>query len=173
MAFLPLGSSDHIIVSVSVDFPYSSKVGAPFHCTAFDYSCDDRNGFLAHIRDGLREDIFNQVLLLLPLNLVDLEVFSFFCTNRTNPQCLRPSSSAPVMDAEGFLNLSKLLLLMKQGSLSPSRNLIYVTLQDHRWYSQQGLLVIPFLVSFPKILSFKAKLFGESFSRKSNFVQYY
>ena len=34
MAFHPLGNSDHVVVSVSID-------DAPFHCIAFDYSCDD------------------------------------------------------------------------------------------------------------------------------------
>ena len=41
MAFLPLGNSDHAVVSVSIDFPSNSQQDAPFHCIAFDYSHAD------------------------------------------------------------------------------------------------------------------------------------
>ena len=38
MAFSPLGNSDHIVVSVSIDFPINSKQDTPFHRVAYDYS---------------------------------------------------------------------------------------------------------------------------------------
>ena len=38
MAFPPLGNSDHVIVSVSIDFPINSKRDALFHRRAYDYS---------------------------------------------------------------------------------------------------------------------------------------
>ena len=38
MAFPPLGNSDHIVVSVSIDFPSNSQRDAPFHRIADDYS---------------------------------------------------------------------------------------------------------------------------------------
>ena len=41
MAFPPLGNSDHVVVSVSIDFPSNSQRDAPFHCIAYDYSCRD------------------------------------------------------------------------------------------------------------------------------------
>ena len=41
MAFPPLGNSDDVVVSVSVDFPTKSQQDAPFHCIAYDYSCTD------------------------------------------------------------------------------------------------------------------------------------
>ena len=31
MAFLPLGNSDHVVVTVSIDFPSNSRLDAPFH----------------------------------------------------------------------------------------------------------------------------------------------
>ena len=34
MAFPPLGSSDHRVVSVSIDFPSNSQWDAPFYCIA-------------------------------------------------------------------------------------------------------------------------------------------
>ena len=49
MAFLPLGNSDHVHISVSIDFPINSKQDAPFHCIAYDYSCADRDGLCDHL----------------------------------------------------------------------------------------------------------------------------
>ena len=36
-ALFPLRNSDHVVVSVSVDFPLNSKWDALFHCIAYDY----------------------------------------------------------------------------------------------------------------------------------------
>ena len=38
MGFPPLGNSDHVVVTVSIDFLSNSQQYAPFLCTAFDYS---------------------------------------------------------------------------------------------------------------------------------------
>ena len=38
MAFPPLGSSDHVVISVSIDFPSNSQWDDSFHCIAYDYS---------------------------------------------------------------------------------------------------------------------------------------
>ena len=35
-AFPPLGNSDDVVVSVSIDFPINSKWDAPFHRIAYD-----------------------------------------------------------------------------------------------------------------------------------------
>ena len=58
MAFPPLGNCDHVIVSVSIDFPSYSQCDAPFHYIAFDYSHADRDGLCDHLRDVPWEDIF-------------------------------------------------------------------------------------------------------------------
>ena len=58
MAFRPLGNSDHVVVSVSIDFPSNSQQDAPFHCIAYDYSCADWDGLRDHLRDVPWEDIF-------------------------------------------------------------------------------------------------------------------
>ena len=39
--FPPLGNSDHVVVSVSIDFPTNSQGDAPFHRIAYDYSHAD------------------------------------------------------------------------------------------------------------------------------------
>ena len=58
MAFTPLGNSDHVVVSVSIDFPINSKQDVPFHCLAYDYSCADWDVFCDHLRDVLWEFVF-------------------------------------------------------------------------------------------------------------------
>ena len=58
MAFPPLGNSDHIVVSVSIDFPSNSQWDAPFDRIAYDYSHADSGGLCDHLRDVPWEDIF-------------------------------------------------------------------------------------------------------------------
>ena len=59
MAFPSLGNSDHVVVSVSIDFPSNSQQDAPFHHIAPDYfSCADWAGLHDHLRDVPWEDIF-------------------------------------------------------------------------------------------------------------------
>ena len=58
MAFPPLGNSDHVVVSVSIDFPSNSQWDAPFHCIGYDYSCADWDGCYDHLRDVPWENIF-------------------------------------------------------------------------------------------------------------------
>ena len=38
MVFPPLRNCDHVVVSVSIDFPSNSQRDALFHCTTYDYS---------------------------------------------------------------------------------------------------------------------------------------
>ena len=58
MAFPPLGNSDHVVVSVSIDFPTNSQWDAQFHRIAYDYSCAGWDGLCDHLRDVPWEDIF-------------------------------------------------------------------------------------------------------------------
>ena len=58
MAFPPLVNFDHVVVSVSTDFPISSKQDAPFHCMAYDHSRADWDGLRDYLRDVSCEDIF-------------------------------------------------------------------------------------------------------------------
>ena len=67
MTFPPLGNSDNVVVSVSIDFLINSKQDALFHCVAYDYSCGDWNGLCDHLRDV---PSLNSVLLLLLVNSV-------------------------------------------------------------------------------------------------------
>ena len=58
MVFPPLGNSDHVVVSVSIDFPTNSQQDAPFHRIAYDYSRANWDGLCDHLRDVPWEDIF-------------------------------------------------------------------------------------------------------------------
>ena len=58
MSFHPLGNSDHVVFSDSVDFPSYSQWDAPFHHIAYDY-CADWDSQHDHLRDAPWEDIFN------------------------------------------------------------------------------------------------------------------
>ena len=58
MASPPLGNSDHVVVSVSIDLPSNSQRDAPFHHIAYDYSRADWDGLHHDLRDVLWEDIF-------------------------------------------------------------------------------------------------------------------
>ena len=58
MAFPPVGNSDHVVVSVSINFPVNSKQDTPFHRVTYDYSCADWDGLRDHLRDVPWENIF-------------------------------------------------------------------------------------------------------------------
>ena len=58
MAFSPLVNSDHVLLSLSIDFPLNSKQDAPFLRIAYDYSRADWDGLRDHWRDFPWEDVF-------------------------------------------------------------------------------------------------------------------
>ena len=59
MAFLPLGKFDHVVVSVSIDFPTNSKQDALCHLIPYEYSCADYwDGLCDHLRDVSWGNIF-------------------------------------------------------------------------------------------------------------------
>ena len=71
MAFPPLGNSDHVIVSLYINFSSNSQHDALFHRIAYNCSRADCDGLGAHLRDVPWEDIFKLlVLLLLLVNFV-------------------------------------------------------------------------------------------------------
>ena len=58
MAFPPFGNFDHVVVSVSIDFPSNSQRDAPFHRIAYDYSRYDWDDLRDYLRDFPWKDIF-------------------------------------------------------------------------------------------------------------------
>ena len=65
MVFPPLGNSDHVVLSVSFDFPTNSQQDAPFHRIAYDYSCADWDSLGDHLRDVPWISLSSVFLLLL------------------------------------------------------------------------------------------------------------
>ena len=51
MAFPTLGNSDHVFISVSIDFPVNSKRDPPNHHITYDYSLADWDGLRDHLKD--------------------------------------------------------------------------------------------------------------------------
>ena len=58
MAFPPLENSNHVVVSVSIDFQSNAKLDSLFHRVANDYSRADLDGLRDYLRDVSLEDIF-------------------------------------------------------------------------------------------------------------------
>ena len=57
VAVRPLGNSDDVVVSVSIDFPSICKRDHPFYFIAYGHSCADWDGLCDNFRDVPREDI--------------------------------------------------------------------------------------------------------------------
>ena len=58
MAFPPLGNSDHVVVSVFIDFPINTKQDTTFHRVTYDYFRADWDGLRDHLRGVPWKDIF-------------------------------------------------------------------------------------------------------------------
>ena len=58
MVLPPLGNFDHVVLSVSIDFPINSKQDALFHHILYDYSRADWDDLCDHLRDVPWEVIF-------------------------------------------------------------------------------------------------------------------
>ena len=58
VAFPPLGNSDCVVVTVSIDFPSNSQRDAPFHHITYHHSCADWDGLCDHLKNVPRKDIF-------------------------------------------------------------------------------------------------------------------
>ena len=112
MLFPPYGNSDHVAVTVSIDFPSNLQWDAPVHWIA--YFCSDWGSLHDHLRDVSWEDVFLLLLVnfvsgfrpeLMHISLIEsirsslihlhdcqllvqlpqfIEITFFICTNRLN-----------------------------------------------------------------------------------------
>ena len=55
---LTLENSDHVAVSVAIDFPTNTRQDVLFHRIAYDYSCTNSDNLCYHLRDIPWGDIF-------------------------------------------------------------------------------------------------------------------
>ena len=53
-----MGNSDHVVVSVSIDFPSNSQWDTLFHRIVYDYSCAEWDGLCDHLRYVPWKNIF-------------------------------------------------------------------------------------------------------------------
>ena len=58
IAFPPLGNSDYVVISVSIDFLWTWKRDALFQCLAYDYFCVDWDSLCNHLRGVPWKDVF-------------------------------------------------------------------------------------------------------------------
>ena len=58
MVFSPLGNSNHVVVSVSIDFPSYSQQDVLFYHITYVYSRADWDSLQNHLRDVTLDDIF-------------------------------------------------------------------------------------------------------------------
>ena len=155
MASTPLGNSDHVVVSVSIDF----TTDASFHRIAYDYCRANWDGLSDHLRDVPWEHIFKigasaaasefcewvQVVIDVYILHRKYQVkphsspwFSAACAaaivhrNHFFRLCQREKSDSKSSDrivivAKGLLKLPNLHMLIKQKSLLLPRNLALVT----------------------------------------------
>ena len=56
--FPSVGKSDHVVISVSIDFPSNSQKDVPFHRIAYEYSRADWDGLHDRLKDVPWEDVF-------------------------------------------------------------------------------------------------------------------
>ena len=141
MAFPPLGNSDHVVVSVSIDFPTNSQQDAPFHHIAYDYSCADWDGLCDHLRDVPWKD--SKVKFRQASNRCKrvLEAAKLAYANKT-----KESITSQKLGSRDFWRIANSVL-------------------------NKGKSAIPPLFNGPEVLSSasdKAKLFAENFSLNSN-----
>ena len=70
MSFSLLGNSDHVVVSLSIEFPSNSQRDTLFYYIAYDYFLADWGSLCDHLRDVSWGDICKSVLLPLLGNFV-------------------------------------------------------------------------------------------------------
>ena len=190
MAFPPWGSSDHVVVSVSIDFPSHSQQDVLFHRIVYDYSCADWDGlhvpwdyifklsasaaaseFCEWLQVGINVYIPHWKCQVKPhsspwfsaahaATIVHRNHF-FVCTKRINLLNLRQSSNRLVIVAKGFL---------KQKSPSLSRNVAFRTFGELPIVLSRKVNLPYPPINDSEVLpsaSDKAKLFAENFSKNS------
>ena len=113
MAFPSLENPDHVVDSVSIDFPKISKRDPPFNCRAYDYSRADWDGLREYLRDVSWEDIFKlsasaDTSEFYEWVQVEIDVYIFYCKYQVKPHSspwFSAARSAAVVHRNHFLCL--------------------------------------------------------------------
>ena len=187
MAFPPLGNSDHVVVSVSIDFPTNSQRDAPFHCIAFDYSRANWDGLREHLRDVPWENVFKLGASAAAREFcewvqVGIDVYIPHRKYRFKPHlspCFSPVCAAALVHRNHFSGLYQIEKSSdSKVKLRQARNCCKRTLQAAKlaYSNKTKESITPQKLGSrdfngPEVLSSasdKTKLFGENFSMKSN-----
>ena len=143
MALPPLGNSDHVVVSVSIDFSSNSQWDALFHRIAYDCSRAGWDGLHDHLNFvsgfGL-ELMYISIIKNIRSSLIHLHGFSASCAaaivhrNHFLRLCQKYKSSDSKVKftqasnrCKGFLKLPNLHVLIKQKSPLLPRNFALMT----------------------------------------------
>ena len=162
MAFPPLGNSDHVVVSVSINFPVNSKQEAPFYRVAYDYSRADWDGLRDHLRDIPWEDIFKLGASTAASEFCEWVQVGIDVYIPHRKYQVKPHSS-PFIKRAYATKTKESITSQKLGSRDFWRIANSVL--------NKGKSAIPPLFNGPKVLSSasdKAKLFAKNFSKNSN-----
>ena len=197
MAFPPLENSDHVVVSVPIDFPINSKQDTSFHYVAYDYSRADWDGLCDQLRDVPWEDIFKLGASTAASEFcewvqVGIDVYIPYRKYQVKPHSsswFSAACAAAIVHRNHFFRLyqqsksSESKVKFRQASnpfkrVPEAAKLAYAT---KTWLSglweiansvlNKGKSAIPPLFNGPEVLSSasdKAKLFAKNFSKNSN-----
>ena len=123
MTFPPLGNSDYVVVSVSIDFPSKSQRDAPFYGIAYDCSCADSESLRYHLTDVPWENIFKLIDSVTASEFfeyvqVGIEVYTLHRKYQVKPHSSRRFSAAC---AASILHRNAFFWLYQENKLSKSK----------------------------------------------------
>ena len=123
MACPPFGNSDHVVVSVSIDFPINSNQNALFHHTTYDYSRADWDGLCDYLRDVPWEDIVKLSVSAAASEFckwvqVGMDVYIPHLTDQVKPHS---SASLSTACAAAIVDRNHFFLLYQQNKSSESK----------------------------------------------------
>ena len=181
MTFPPLGNSDHLVVSVSIDFSINAKQDTSFHRVAYDYSRADWDGLCDHLRDVPWKDIFKLSASTAASEFcewvqVGIDVYIPHRKYQVKPHsspCFSAACAAAIVHRNHFFRLyqqnksSESKVKFRQASTRYKMVLEAAKLA----YATKIKSAIPPVFNGPEVLSSasdKAKLFAKNFSKNSN-----
>ena len=183
MVFPPLGNSDLVVVSVSIDFPINSKQDTPLHRVAYDYS-RAANEFCEWVQVGIDVIIPHRKYQVKPHSspwfsaacaAAIVHRNPFFCLYQQNKSFESKTKFRQASNrCKRVLETAKLAYTTKTKEAITSQKL---GSRDFRQIANSVLnkakSVIPPLFNGPEVLSTasdKAKLFAKNFSKNPNFA---
>ena len=190
IAFPPLENSDHVVVSVSIDFLSNSQRDTQFHCMPYDYSLADWDDLRDHLRYVPWENIFKlgasaaaasefcEWLELIYISLIENIRSSLIHLHGFRVYQKDKSSDSKVKFRQASNRCKRVLEAAKLSYANRTKEFITSQKLGSREFWRiansvlsKGKSAVPSLFNGPEVLSSasdKAKLFAENFSENSN-----